>query len=379
MASSEDPNKGRNRVPMKSEIDALLKVAEHNRRLANGVEKELFTAREAHDKVQRLYNQRVQELDGTKSELNATYRIVGLLERQYAALDAEHQEIKGLVHPVRQCPDEVLRYIFQLADEMDHEDECYMKTAYKISSVCRRWRGISLKTPSLWKDINISLDSSQAEVQSRVQRTAERIGLESPKIFLYTINNRYDENLIERFMNVFQINRFKSIELLMLRVPLEHLWLFSYTTGPLRLLDVHLANKEVDLSHIFNIFPTIEGLELQHAAWLSLDSISPYSSLKFLKLADVSFEVFSWPWRHFPNLTELELENIHDIGEDILSNVLLNNLTKLKASGRGYFPWNSLYSKTRDTCPRPPRRRVCRRVCLSSRLYSKPGRGFGVE
>jgi hypothetical protein len=79
------------------------------------------------------------------------------VQAQRAQSQQELEQLKGLLHPIRRCPSDVLQYIFESAVSMDEDDS--NQSAESISKVCRRWREAALRTPFLWSKICISVNS----------------------------------------------------------------------------------------------------------------------------------------------------------------------------------------------------------------------------
>ncbi|KZV92871.1 hypothetical protein EXIGLDRAFT_717839 [Exidia glandulosa HHB12029] len=102
----------------------------------------LRAAQEAVDSAQKIYDH------------------VGQLE---ASLEERTRVSRGLLHPIRRLPDEILSMIF-LADvgclegpRCDHP--------FVVAAVCRRWRAVALCTPSLWATVSCDLPTVEATVQ----------------------------------------------------------------------------------------------------------------------------------------------------------------------------------------------------------------------
>jgi hypothetical protein len=92
-------------------------------------------------------------------------------------LDKQLEEEKisriALMHPIRRCPSDVLKYLFEWAVEID--EDVWLLCANRYSSVCRWWREVALQTPGLWSAIHVSSASKSEDVQAFWSRTINRV------------------------------------------------------------------------------------------------------------------------------------------------------------------------------------------------------------
>ncbi|KAL0063967.1 hypothetical protein AAF712_009157 [Marasmius tenuissimus] len=104
----------------------------------------------------------VEEMDKLVS--NALYDIdlfencIQRLRGRQAALKRDVTRYRSLHSPIRKLPPEILRRIFGYACVLDPTVEYpFRSTAFRISSVCNRWREIALQSPELWASLNVML------------------------------------------------------------------------------------------------------------------------------------------------------------------------------------------------------------------------------
>ncbi|KAK1225767.1 hypothetical protein PQX77_011286 [Marasmius sp. AFHP31] len=82
------------------------------------------------------------------------------LRGRQAALKRDVTRYRSLHSPIRKLPPEILRRIFSYACALDPTIEYpYRSTAFRISSVCSRWREIALQSPGLWASLNVLLSA----------------------------------------------------------------------------------------------------------------------------------------------------------------------------------------------------------------------------
>jgi hypothetical protein len=160
---SNDPNYGRNRIPSLKEVQTLRALHSQNLQLSDNVKAQLSVTREAQHKIQARYNKLLEELESVQSELNASQRYIALLERQESTLQEEIERISGLIHPIRRCPEDILKMIFELA--VEEYSYSQFQVALQLSHVCKSWRSITLQTRSLWSSLSISYQSSPYNVR----------------------------------------------------------------------------------------------------------------------------------------------------------------------------------------------------------------------
>jgi hypothetical protein len=82
------------------------------------------------------------------------------------------EELRGLMHPVRRVPVELLRAIFEDAIEIA---ESRIDMAMNLSHVCRSWRDTALDDPRLWHKVTLTpfaaSDAFWAEIIPRIKST----------------------------------------------------------------------------------------------------------------------------------------------------------------------------------------------------------------
>jgi F-box-like len=96
------------------------------------------------------------ELETNQSELLKANKLLPMAQQEYLELQIERDDLRTLMHPIRRCPDKILREIFELTVEDTVETK--MRQSIYLSGVCQRWRSIALNTPRLWDQIFFILD-----------------------------------------------------------------------------------------------------------------------------------------------------------------------------------------------------------------------------
>jgi hypothetical protein len=118
------------------------------------------------------------EFDISNLDCQISQAVANLNDLRHKRAQDERQlkTLKGIMHPIRRTPPELLAAIFVLtlprqwqlwsSSILGSESSWYRKAVLLPGRVCRLWRDISLTTPRLWSNISITLkgESCEAEV-----------------------------------------------------------------------------------------------------------------------------------------------------------------------------------------------------------------------
>ncbi|KZW01864.1 hypothetical protein EXIGLDRAFT_716511 [Exidia glandulosa HHB12029] len=153
----------------------------------------------ARESLERQLDDARQNLDAADAKLEAEARVPEAEYTFWVALQAYSEAIDafedaqrrihedpgvlrmlGLLHPIRRLPAELLGYIFVLTV---HEHLAAVparaRAPFRIAAVCRRWRDVSLHTPSVWRQIHTAVSCSAPYDQAYpfwLQLAAQRSG-----------------------------------------------------------------------------------------------------------------------------------------------------------------------------------------------------------
>ncbi|KAG7091536.1 hypothetical protein E1B28_010565 [Marasmius oreades] len=97
-----------------------------------------------------------------RHDLNLYDELIQHIRNKKATLSREITRYESLTTPIRKLPPEVLRQIFGFAagrSRFNHPFSACQSTAFRLSSVCYKWREIALQSPELWANMCISLDA----------------------------------------------------------------------------------------------------------------------------------------------------------------------------------------------------------------------------
>jgi F-box-like len=148
----------------------LRALAVSNSHIAEFLDGEVEKLQASHKALAHRLLQQQRELEATQSQLCATKKLIDSLQDQSSVVKIQMEELRGLMHPVRRLPVELLRAIFEATtDAVDST----LGTAIKLSHVCRQWRDIALDSPRLWNQVTITpfanSDSLWAEIIPRMK------------------------------------------------------------------------------------------------------------------------------------------------------------------------------------------------------------------
>lgn len=343
-----DPNAKQNRIPEGSELDTLQKLVQHNLRLIKKLDSELEQRKNDRAAIQKRYKEQLQVLEGIQSELSALDSFMEMLEKQKGLMETELNRIKVPMHPIRTCPTDIFRIIFEWTVQMPSESNWFV-TATRLSQVCQRWRNIALDTSYLWRYIEVSLLRDPEEVNVFWDRTVGRAKAAPMSIHIYDIT---DGDAQWDVMGQCHLDRFSCIENLEVVITKREAVArfaspqFDAPTGRLDKLSVRYAgydlNEPLNLSPLMGRLPSTTWLELFGLPNLTLgpDFVAP-SVIKLtvegIKISSVNLLVET-----FPNAEEVDFDEV-SFGPDADGNTTTwPKLQTLTISTCYKFPWRSL-------------------------------------
>lgn len=173
--SFPDPNAQQNRVPSNTELATLRRISESNAKVTRMFDEEIEQLRETYEAIHRRYLQQQIELEATQSELHRVRSLISATEAQRALRESEQRDLLALMHPVRRCPDDILREIFEYTAHSIKERTLALRKSVHLSSVCQKWRTVAIDTPLLWKKIHFDLRHAPEVLKHQQQTVVSRI------------------------------------------------------------------------------------------------------------------------------------------------------------------------------------------------------------
>lgn len=259
----------------------------------------------------------------------------------------DFDQLEGLLHPIRRAPDDILRYIFEWAAHMTP----WPTRVTPLSQVCGQWRTIAISTPSLWTYISPPLHKDRSIVSTYWKLAAERIK-SLPANVEVSINEFDPPSNINGLLSSCPLNQIQNIssldlwadETLLVHLltwlptqvkPVRHVILHSSYMGwgynPLTFVDISvmastlspttLRSASLDVSipkkwvtpalptvcklaikvtggsshlhHVFQVFPSLESLEM--IRWDVLRVSSP-NLITLHRLCHLEILGLGFPW-----------------------------------------------------------------------------------
>jgi hypothetical protein len=161
-SSSADPN----RVPQEEELSSLRSTALQMQALIDRLTEQAAVAVAAYDAIRNQYEVQSCALVKLESDVHLAKDLADSLTKLASSLDPEILRLRGLLHPIRCYPDDILQMVFE---------ECVMGSvemftgATQLSHVCQRWRNLALCTKRIWTRISFRLNVSGMFRWSRVE------------------------------------------------------------------------------------------------------------------------------------------------------------------------------------------------------------------
>lgn len=126
------------------------------------------------------------DLSDRDRQINQTVAVLDDLRRKQVQDEQYLKKLKGIIHPIRRTPPELLAAIFMLTIPQQwqiassSQSNNYRKSVLLPGQVCSMWREVSLSTPQLWSNISLNISRngkrSKAEdalVDTWLSRTGE--------------------------------------------------------------------------------------------------------------------------------------------------------------------------------------------------------------
>lgn len=186
-----DPNAKKNRVPGPDEVATLRDLVQRNEQMVQDLEKHIKEGNGTRSSLKKRYQDLIESTECTQSEIVAVEHSLAMFNNQKSLIEANQKRLRGLLHPIRRCPSDVLQLIFELAVETDDN---WFGCATTLSHVCRQWRRAAIETARLWVDINVSSDAKWESVRDFWSRTTKRVKA-APAYVIISVTGTTDAHL----------------------------------------------------------------------------------------------------------------------------------------------------------------------------------------
>ncbi|KIM21881.1 hypothetical protein M408DRAFT_29195 [Serendipita vermifera MAFF 305830] len=155
-------NEASNRIPLQHEIAKLHALALEKQERLDDITASARRLRVATSEIRHRYQEQSLILKCLRIELKMSEEATGSLDKAASLLEKDLDTLKGLLHPIRRAPDDILRLIFEHAvqNEIEMAEDKRQWVAVWLSHVCSRWRSVAVSTPRIWSHMNFTIRAS---------------------------------------------------------------------------------------------------------------------------------------------------------------------------------------------------------------------------
>lgn len=268
----------------------------------------------------------MKQADCTRLELKHSQESVGLFLKR---VDTQSRHAKVSLHPIKNCPEDILRLIFEEAVKIP---EPRLRSPFRLAHVSRPWRTVALHTPFIWSYIEFKTMSGTDAIGSLMSHAFDMLRDRPPNIVIkcQESDDMPDEDeaiLLEDFFKSCDLNRFRQIDSIMFdcigladegRVIANKI----HYSGSLRRLILKVPDGyALSLTHFFECFPSAQGLELtqKKIPRPMVDSEETIPKIHYLWLSGTPTAfLFLVPLSWLSHLEELTLQNADSAWNSII-------------------------------------------------------------
>ena len=191
------------RVPQDAEIATLRAIIENEQQIVERLAGDIVRANTSVELAQKDVEDLARQLIAAQSALSfATASRDNIVKDQEKYITRIGQ-MKGVIHPLRRTPAEILGYIFTLAvresvidweiktsksEYPRHGGQDPTLLAWRLSQVCRRWRNAALDTPRLWRYLRLDLRRATHQISIRLYTLVTRSGAVPLDVYMQYAN-----------------------------------------------------------------------------------------------------------------------------------------------------------------------------------------------
>lgn len=341
-----------NRVPESPELVTLRKLIQFSEQSLRDFDRQVEEGRERHTDILKRHEQNLRALEGTSSELNAVTRFADMLEGQKSRVQKDLGFLYGLVHPIRRCPTDILRDIFKWAVCMESKDTEWFKCATRISHVCRRWRGVSIDTPFLWKKIDISVGPSVMGIKEYGERTVQRLKNTPPSIVFRGLVGSVAEAYAIEYIRLDLYARIDYLHFELAGPTAYQRLVDGISRLPKGEIDhLHISAREINLYGLYTSmdaepiirrFPRARSMTLHRLWWRSPIATGAVNVFRNVVNLEISGPTFHSPLalltRSFPHLETAYFKSI-SLNPHDTSNIFWPQIKTLRILAVKNIPW----------------------------------------
>jgi hypothetical protein len=154
-------------------------------------------AQAAYEAITAQYNLQSSIPEEILPELQAARDSIVSFRRVAASLEPKLEELRGLVHPIRRYPDDILRLVFE---EHVEGSSSLFYAAVTLSHVCQRSRAVTISTPRLWREFKLSLTLPITVIRSKVDAFVTRVKEIPATILIHFESRRATEDKLKKLV-----------------------------------------------------------------------------------------------------------------------------------------------------------------------------------
>ncbi|KAG8830465.1 hypothetical protein FRC17_004837 [Serendipita sp. 399] len=164
----------RTRVPTESERIRLRSILEIHAQVIDSLDQPILLAGKTFDEALGRWQKLVEEMESAQTELISARYVMESLRAHRESLSNEVHTLRGLLHPVRRVPGELLAQIFETV--VHGQRYTAFHDATTLSHVCRAWRSAAIDHSSLWTTIRVDIGLSDSDIDMFAKTIAVRVG-----------------------------------------------------------------------------------------------------------------------------------------------------------------------------------------------------------
>jgi len=314
------------------------------------------------------------------------------LEQQLKTLGEEDHTLAGLLHPIRQCPGDIIRLIFECAAYS--EESQLFAVATTLSHVCRRWRAIALSISGLWNQVNVSMKLDLIDnLRSFMERVKERVGTTPVNVRIRDVTSGLASQAA--FMECMDLRYFKTIATLEYRLisPQDILLLlgphFSSQAANVKQFIILSPRKHVNLrawnmAQLLGPSPNIESIRLDGLGVAVFEGLTTLPSLRRLRILNMEAPGLPRFLAQHSQLQELVIRGKRFDMEQFAQDIVLPGLTLMTIDSVNGFPWDRvstpvLRNVETDDDSDSARAFLCRHSSIHTLRYLTPLNELGFK
>ena len=320
------PDQKQNRVPVRNEAIALRTLATKTSEMIQQLIAERTTAQNALDDIAQRYEEQNFILKSIESERYHTQQILNAVISNEKTLRDKSADLRGLLHPVRRCPSEVIMQSFEMTVDHVYGRSRKFQQSLRLSHVCQSWRHVTLQMHSLWDQRTITFKHTRSTI-SEIMSFSSDISRKKPIslriIDIGTSNFAFGHQSwsldIREKLNLCHISDYEFISTLRLATPpqipisIALSYMTSFPEAKLECLEIAReegpwsidADEEWDFSTFLHCFPPFHSLTLENIYCCRIQSKLVLPSVRTLTALDLEMFPILDLLAMLPNLLDL--------------------------------------------------------------------------